>query len=139
MLSFLLLSVVSSSIQSGVCNKVVYYSKFNYCEIVYSYSKCGYIFCGETDNWFVNSHATIWLGETKEQAIMSLTQIEAFHKTSESGEELIVNNSKCEAKTKIFKSLGTLVIEEDGVDGQSFSLWWMNFKRARKSIKNFKQ
>lgn len=97
-----------------------------------------YFLCGESMNHFENNMHTIVLGETKEEAINSLQQLDSLKKNMSRKDEIIVMgvNGK---ETTLFKVMGSICFATRGVADKSDVLVLMKLEKAIKAIKEFNE
>jgi hypothetical protein len=102
------------------------------------YNGSMYFLCGESMNRFESSMHTIVLGETKEEAINSLQQLDSLKENMTRKDEIIVMgvNGK---ETTLFKVMGTLCFATNGVAGESDVLYLLKHEKAIKAINNFNE
>lgn len=103
-----------------------------------TYTDNTYILLGSSSNRYETNFHTIVLGETKEQAITSVTQLSTLSDSLGKKDELKVLGIKGET-TIIFKSLGTVVFVTNGVAGWTDVLWNMKFDKAIEAIQNYEE
>lgn len=103
------------------------------------YVSDGFVLFGVTDNHYENSMASIYLGETKEEALETLEDLRKIVK----GEKEVPKNfvvRGCNGKeTQIYRSFGEWIISTKGVAGDSHILWRMSsrFEKAKEAVLNF--
>lgn len=105
-------------------------------EIRYFDSTSNYILFGASTNQFESTMHSIVLGQTKEEAIKSLQDLQALKKQCK--EELVVygaNNSE----THIFRAEGTTVFATHSVAGYSFALYYLKIDKAIEAVQNFNE
>lgn len=96
---------------------------FNSGEIRY-FPEYGYTLFGSTDNQFEKSMASIYLGETKTNAIQSIKDLQALQENGEIGQTYVLGGHKNKVtKAYIVKLMGyrTLYMKTDGIAGSSSS------------------
>lgn len=108
----------------------------------------GYVLCGTTDNKFEKTMASIFLGETKENAIQTIHDLENLRRTADIKQIYVVkgvNNFGVDNTTKLYvrRVLGArmLMMETDNVAGISNTADYVAFSKNKfiEAIRNFKE
>lgn len=97
-----------------------------------------YFLCGESINQYENNMHTIVLGETKEQAIKSLQQLDSLKKSMSRKDRIIVTGANNE-ETTLFKVMGTLCFSTKHIADKSDVLYLLKIENAIKAINNFNE
>jgi len=101
----------------------------------------GYVLCGKTDNQFEKTMASIFLGVTKESAILTLRDLRDLKDNIK--EELVVTSGNPDSMTRIyFDSFYQLWFSTNGVAGSSWALTWLtekNLKKITTAIQEFEE
>lgn len=96
-----------------------------------------YILCGVTTDHYDDEMATIYLGDDKESSIATIEDLCNL----KLGKEPIIVLGAAEAETSIFKFMGGLEIETEGVAGISGVLGYLKPKKEKaiKAIQDFNE
>ena len=97
-----------------------------------------YFLCGESLNKFENHMHTIVLGETKENAIKSLQQLDSLKKSMSGEDEIIVMGANGK-ETTLFKFMGVLCFSTRGIADKSDVLVLLKIENAIRAINNFNE
>lgn len=97
-----------------------------------------YFLCGESMNQYENNMHTIVLGETKEQAIKSLQQLDSLKKSMSRKDEIIVAGANGK-ETTLFKFMGTLCFSTKYIADKSDVLALLKIEKAIKAINDFNE
>lgn len=129
--------VTKSIAEARKYTTVCEYSVMTVCFGEIRYTSDGFILFGVTNNRFENSMASIFLGLTKEEALLT---VEDLHKILQNKEmkEFVVKGFD-NKNTTVYKSFGTYFIETEGIAGASDILSYLKLKitKTKESIQNF--
>ena len=103
------------------------------------YIKEAYILFGVTDNKYEKSMASIFLGTSKESAILTLEDLRKIVFRETKLTEPIVVKGFADSNTTILKNLGEIMFKTSGVSGYShaFGMLRGSFDKAREAILSF--
>lgn len=104
------------------------------------YMDNAYVLLGSTNNRYESTMATIFLGNSKESAILTLNDLQKIvNKETEIPKGGLVVKGYGDDRTTIYKIMGTFPFKTDGVAGETSVLWTMRhrFDEAKDAIRNF--
>lgn len=95
-----------------------------------------YYLFGVSSNQFENKMPSIRLGKTKEEAILTLTDLKELPKTI--GKQELVIMGYDEAYTTIWNNgLGAIAFRTQRIAGATYCIYYLNLKKATKMIQEF--
>jgi hypothetical protein len=101
-------------------------------QIRYFFDTEQFVLFGVSDNNFEERMHSIILGEDKVSAIKSLQQISELRQTK--FEDVLIVNGFNNKQTKLYKVLGCLYFETQGVAGVSYALTYLNINKVDQAI-----
>ena len=117
----------------------VYKAPAGYGEI--RYIRGMFILFGASDNRFEDSMHSIYLGNNKESAILSLEDLRKIVKKETPLRNTIVVKGFNDKNTEIVKVMGEIIFSTEYVAGVSHLFWAMrnDFENAKNAIENFNE
>lgn len=101
-------------------------------QIRYFYNTEQFVLLGASDNNFEETMHSIILGEDKVSAIKSLQDISELRQTK--FEDVLIVNGYKNKPTKLYKVMGCLYFETEGVAGVSYALTYLNVNKIEHAI-----